>query len=1216
MKAIRQSVRPKHQVLVVKCYPAYQKNAVDVKPNSSELSYLLYYASTRRSKVQKVTDFLETRTVKDVSRGRIWNVQVTLQILKALVEKSPRDLPLYAPCFLRIMSTVLQSRDLTMAEESVSTFETFCNHHEGSSLAADQDYLKQYENVVKTYCNFAKNPTVQSKGSMNAPVALRWRKVGLLAVKAITSSEALTYDAGMLLEMVVPAILQNVYSRDESSLLVLQQRAHHQDHSDGERATKRRLSNATVKTSETSDANPAVVSGTTADADKLAEEDIGLLALQSLKQIFVANSRGQVRIATAVVLGFTVDKAKPGSTDLSTRDRSSGNGDWATTLLEMIARWTPVQDRYVILVTAMETLLRSPMVEANLKQQVLLTKIIGWLLRSNVNLIGLSVMDVLLGLVQHILLLLQLGGNDSSAPSRSSQMGVNGSEKASKEAAGQPSPAGSASDAALVEIALTPSESRIDLLSRLRKCVGDLATHIYYSDQIPDMLSALLLRLKPSALVAMTSSAIENPVAAAQAISRSANLQERPNVDDFFTFETARITALRAIKDVLATANRRDAAVGVSVVGRNKVGVQVWEGTQWLLRDHNGRVRVAYVDALLTWLKFEVGNYDFRELDDSCHSSKSALYDMDSLSGAAMSRRAVSSASNRDRSKPSRSTFLQLLHLAIYDNAIQFAESEPDVLLLHLLLTSLVKKLGINAIKSGLPMVFRLQEEIQTVDGPLAKVHLGSLVHGYFWAVSDKFDFETSSVGGQIQSEISRRKEKGMWLNKINLPPLSSDQISSSEITPASASLPAKTVEGEALKPYDGRNEIIDCVANAYSSSFSRSSANPPSSPSRVVSMPILGSAVGPELPTKVREQMLSTWSKEAVIFSCEKTASKTASLNGSRTGTNRSLGKAFLEANGANGQPSRSRSRTPQNRQSRPPSTSAYGLVGGGLSALQKVRNSSALDRSPTPISSSSRSSTVRVDDLKRVLSGSGEAERNASTPEGMHSGSSDQSVSSEDISASDRSESDDNVEPSGGEVDSSNGAKPSLRLPSSPSGDRTEEQKDDIEEEDADSVPPVPPIPASLSLPGGYPGTPPLAEIAPGNAEARRTDRDDYYSPTQQIHPPSSTPAPPSESGVSERPDVDSNGPSHPYAQRNSRSIRRNVKGRSSEVGSWVSFGSGTAGTGPKVDVRELLGGIGTTTSGREGTNTSGGWTRSANDLGDTANRGNGAGVGKPPY
>jgi hypothetical protein len=75
MQAIKQKCRPKHQVLIMKCYPRTVKGTVDVKPNSSELSYLLYYATTRRSKVQKVGAFLERKTASDVWRQRIGYVK-------------------------------------------------------------------------------------------------------------------------------------------------------------------------------------------------------------------------------------------------------------------------------------------------------------------------------------------------------------------------------------------------------------------------------------------------------------------------------------------------------------------------------------------------------------------------------------------------------------------------------------------------------------------------------------------------------------------------------------------------------------------------------------------------------------------------------------------------------------------------------------------------------------------------------------------------------------------------------------------------------------------------------------------------------------------------------------------------------------------------------------------------------------------------------------
>ena len=83
MHALRQRLRPKHQVLVLNCYPRHQKNNVEVKPNSSELSYLLYYASTRRSKLQKVGDFLLKRSENDVYYIRNGYIGLEIQFEEA-----------------------------------------------------------------------------------------------------------------------------------------------------------------------------------------------------------------------------------------------------------------------------------------------------------------------------------------------------------------------------------------------------------------------------------------------------------------------------------------------------------------------------------------------------------------------------------------------------------------------------------------------------------------------------------------------------------------------------------------------------------------------------------------------------------------------------------------------------------------------------------------------------------------------------------------------------------------------------------------------------------------------------------------------------------------------------------------------------------------------------------------------------------------------------
>jgi hypothetical protein len=1054
--------------------------------------------------VQKVGAFLEKKTASDVWRARIGyvstaqraetddigktngsilmmiyrNVQVTLQILAALIEKAPRDLPLFAPYVLKILNIILRSRDITMVESSIPTFEAFCEHHDGASLAADQEYLHQYEEIVRIYASFASTRPPPTKPPTSAPVAMRWRSVGLQAIKSVASSEALASLAGRQLDVVVPILLENLWTDNEDFINLLEHRAQLEEKIDTEKLLRRRTSIATVRTVETAtEANALALSGTTADADKVAEEDIGVLALQCLKQIFMVNNRSQIHGATIATLKFIADRVAQGESVIEPTPRAGTYRGWATRIFEITARWTPVQDRYVILVTAMDTLIRSTLGEENLQQQLVLVTMIDSLLKSDINLIGLSVMDVLLGLIQHVLRVLQLGGALPHAQQN------DGSENAT-DVSGNPSPA--ASVGAIAEMATVPTDLRRELLARLQNCIGDLATHVYYADQISDMVSAILLRLKPSPLSSIpnTASAIENPNTTTSALASVGDLTEDPNTDGFFSFDTAKVKALEAIKSVLLVASHRKSMTGAGSLARNRVPVRVWEGTQWLLRDADGRVRKAYVDALLTWLDQEMTKSDLRIFDEKPKGLTKTTRD-DSTTN--LSKRAVSNVSHRDKPpKPSRTTFLQLLHLAVYENALQYVDSESDIVLLHLLLANLIENLGVNAVKSGLPMIFRLQEDILEVETPLAKIRVGSLCHGYFWTLSEKFDFDSSPTGRAIHNEIHRRRSKMFWVDRIRLPPIALDQIGTpGQATPQQA-LPIEEVESESLRPFDDRFQMVKLISLSYAETLAASQASPPTSPGRVFSHPILGSsdpaAEGDlTVPDNIKEQMMSEWSKESVIAVAQE-GSKTVSLNGSRSGTNATGHRNFLAVNGnMNNGGTNSGTQSPQGRHpththnSRPNST--YGL--GGLGALQTLRKGSG--QSPSPASESSRNSVTRVDQLKRVLSG--QQNPLPGTRAGIaHSDASSESMVSYDFSASEvsfhhgmetgppmersaslreperpRSKSRDRVAAAG---------EHSRPLSSHPVLIKTDQNvlPEPVKEEDLDAVPPVPPLPSSL--------------------------------------------------------------------------------------------------------------------------------------------------------
>ncbi|XDG07865.1 hypothetical protein ABKA04_007480 [Annulohypoxylon sp. FPYF3050] len=1039
MNAIQQKCRPKHQVLVLKCYPHTTKGAVDVKPNSSELSYLLFYATSRRSKIQKVGQFLEKKTASDVWRVRIGNVQVTLQILAAIIEKAPKDLPLFAQNVLKILDLVLRSNDITMVEASLPTFRIFCEHHDVSSLFADQAYLRQYESVVRAYATFASTRKNPSRSPSSKPVAMRWRNAGLEAIKSVAESDALSSVAGRQLDVIVPMILENLWTDNEEFLSILLQRVQMEEKVDSNALLRRRTSVSTVKTADTGgDANPIAISGTSVDIDKLAEEDIGVLAMQCLKQIFVIPNRAQISGATTALLKFIKERVQQKETVVVEGKGDNGRDHgWAIKIFEFVTRWAPVQDRYVMMITTMDALLKNPPIDENIPDQIVFTSIIGSLLSSDINLIGLSVMDVLLGLIQHMKRVLKHSGSSRGSA-------ASGDEKAS----------------AAPDLSQHVSAPYRDLLTRIQKCIGHLATHVYYADQISDMVSGILLRLKPhpsTVNASPTQKADSSPPGAS-----AGNISDdQSHLDSFFALDLAKTIALQAIKSILLVANPKTKISGNVSLTRNKVPIQAWEGTHWLLRDPDGQVRKAYVDALTTWLERETTRSDLEARDDMGQKPRANSKEVQAATAA---RRAVSSASAREKPvKVPRSRFLKLLHLAIYDNALQFMGFEADIALLHVLLTKLVNKLGVNAARYGIPIIFRLQEDILEAETPTSKVHLGCLCHGYFWALSEHFEFEGSPVGRAIHNEVVRRRSKNFWVDGVHIPTPSLEILGVPGVARSESKIATHEVESEALLPFDDRATMVECICANYKNRAISPPASPSTSPGRVFAHPALGSTLGPlptasdehDLPEKFKEEMLAEWNREAAIIALQ-AESKSASLNGSKTGTTTTKGN-HLTVNGplTNGFPS-SRPESAYARQTnlRPASHASHAAA---------LRNSS-MQSHGSGRSASSRGFVASVDQLKSVLTG--DPVRPGTFQTLREDDDSSESMASYDFTPSELS-----WNPQAEGVDGHEAAlgrsrsKSRERKASGDLGGPLTSNPTEGDDENGEHVPPVPPLPPSLA-------------------------------------------------------------------------------------------------------------------------------------------------------
>ncbi len=1107
------------------------------------------------------------RTIADTHR----NVQVTLQIITAMIEKTPRDLSLYSSSVLTILNTVLKSKDINMVEESVPTFEAYCKHVNAASLVADQERSKQYFSLIETYSAMAeKGQEDKARRSESVPMSLRWRTAGLRGIRAAVGSEAIVADSARQLNLVMTTILDNMSLEDGSILSSLQQRARSSEKFDVEMARKRRLSTATVSTVDTVEGQPLTVSETTADADKAAEDDVKILAVRCLKQIFsvgISTSRGQTRLATVLVLKFVATK-NPTRIPLQRLQ----HGTWATELFETIVRWTPVQDRFIIVLTAMETLVRSPIVENVLEKQLVLVTMIDWLLSSDINLIGLSVMDVLLGLIQHTLLLLQLGGRDSKIAPHHQPTDTLGFSREVRNTLDPGSVLVDASRGRTADSVETkPSAIRQDLLVRLQKCIAALSNHIYYTDQISDMLTAILARLKPSVTseIPNAAAAVKDPAAAMRAVTESVSLQEDSSTDAFFSFTTARVTALRAIKDILMRANNRRTSSGASMESRSRVGVQVWEGTQWLLKDADADVRTAYVDALLTWLRLETNKNDQLLPRDGPRQKKSTKKPNGPNGEASAAKRAASNASRKE-SKPKRSAFLQLLHLAIYDGILDNANSDSDVLLLYLLLTKLVERLGVNALRTGLPMILRLQEAALNREDGLsanATVNVASLVHGYLWSMAEKFEFETNKVGHEINAEMSRRKRFTIWFDRIKFPALALDNIRSqsspSEKTPVYHEDHIGT-----MKPFLNIGELVEEIANAYDTALLTPTNSPPSSPGRVFSVPTLGFgygygvAPGPkpstkdQLPQRIKDELGAGWTREACIAQIEK------ELAGSFTGTS-SGARQHLSVKSAGRNDS-----VDANIATNTGEAGGAGLY-GGLGTLQKGRNTS--NGSPAGLTTSSRDSTLKVTELKRALSGYTSNSRTAS-PLGRHLNNSRRSVTS---SGSDSmvswNDADDRAAPTTNVV----GAPPTVtravngvdKPDSLPVIDEsTKKAEGDSTYHDqvtaptpatdvrlGDDVPPVPKIPSNFDVPGTYPRDASPVRPSPADLKlAKRRSRDSKRVASSS------------------------------HASTSLRDLKRSSRPPSSAAGG--AFWNDGRAASEKVDVKSLLAGIESSSSAQQ--------------------------------
>lgn len=188
---------PKHQKIVTQCYPKGKKN-FEKQPKSSELSYLLYYCNSRRTKLKKVSIFLQKKAQKDIRSRRVGDVYVTIVILSKIIESCKENLAVYFDDFISIIFDILKvslfNKDEYILNGIVHFLETLCTNMDSALITSDQ--TEKLENFLKTFFYSIIPQSISDMDAIQKQFFLRAASVlpGIMSLKHTIFYRDLMYD--------------------------------------------------------------------------------------------------------------------------------------------------------------------------------------------------------------------------------------------------------------------------------------------------------------------------------------------------------------------------------------------------------------------------------------------------------------------------------------------------------------------------------------------------------------------------------------------------------------------------------------------------------------------------------------------------------------------------------------------------------------------------------------------------------------------------------------------------------------------------------------------------------------------------------------------------------------------------------------------------------------------------------------------------------------
>ncbi|KAK6910623.1 hypothetical protein I203_104655 [Kwoniella mangroviensis CBS 8507] len=595
------------------CYPpskALLTSGPEYRPLSQDLSKLTYFATNKPSKLARIGEELEKRISKESTRSSGGyakyraSLLISLAILRALLTECKRDISLIGKSALKCINSALDvivyqrsnELDLEVVGRASAAFIAFTTFTDGSLIGIDENVTRTYLDILQKFGRMATFVEIKEKPDEDKEQENRTRLLGLAGLNGAILSDSLyssNTEFPKQISILLPPLLINLFERSTSNSIEESKVQSDKIESDyGSSDQSPFFNEFSAKRPLNARRAPSLHAHIPGEKGP-TKKDVLRTTLKSFHSLVQQSKISQATMIIDQIIGF-LDK-----------DRNTEDGwkdlERCCWLAEKLTAWIILQFRFVVPTRLIEVLIdQQNLKEPTAKNTTILSMVIT-ILNSTTSLVGLGVSDLLGNLITLIIRRIKFDQRDSLLPS-------------------------------------------------LVSCVSALGTHIYYADQINDIVEEISIRIadinindkhRSEIIRVLINCIIGVMITADQGDLKLSNGGSSSNNDSVEVSgggggkgkSKSTIPLTPSISENQNTPSLQ--RIHNKSSRRNSISPEVWQETLPLLCESDYAVRITYARALLLFLETELPrgsstNNNKSGSDSSiyrfCHALNASIY--------------------------------------------------------------------------------------------------------------------------------------------------------------------------------------------------------------------------------------------------------------------------------------------------------------------------------------------------------------------------------------------------------------------------------------------------------------------------------------------------------------------------------------------------------------------------------------------------------------